>query len=448
MQMTSNDGTFNRTLNRRTLVGGALATGAAGAVALSGAGRPSSAAAQDQATVTFWQFNTEEFIVQAWADAITAFEAENPDVKVNMEIVPWAEQHQKLITGLATGSLPDVSMLGNNVVAEFQALDALTPLTDYFAAWSEEAGSDQTADIWPGDKLYYFLHDDWWASPVAEETRCVYYRKDLFEAAGLGAEGPTTFDQLREYAIALTNDDVYGFGFPGGLNYGTLQTFMSFYLGYGARMLNDEGMCGFDTQEFRDALAFYTNLYLVEEVSPPDTPVYDNETLGQLFADGKLGMFIDGPSFWNLLQESVPDLVENVGISTIPAGPAGQFGFLGGWPLVLWKASENPDAAWKWIQYATSPDGALPALAETTGNLPGRKSISDVAPWNEEPKIVFTEQMEYAYPYQYPDEEIPQMGTLEVDTIQTAVQAVLLGEADVDTATTDLVARINEVLSR
>ena len=43
---------------------------------------------------------------------ITAFEAANPDVKVNMEIVPWAEQHQKLVTGLATGSLPDVSMLG------------------------------------------------------------------------------------------------------------------------------------------------------------------------------------------------------------------------------------------------------------------------------------------------------------------------------------------------
>ena len=104
--MTSNDGTItNRTLNRRTFVGGAMATGAAGAVALSGTGFPSSAAAQDQATVTFWQFNTEEFIIQAWTDAITAFEAANPDVKVNMEIVPWAEQHQKLITGLATGCL-------------------------------------------------------------------------------------------------------------------------------------------------------------------------------------------------------------------------------------------------------------------------------------------------------------------------------------------------------
>ena len=447
--MPSNDGTnLKRTLNRRTLVGGALATTAVGTAAMAGIVRPSPAAAQDATTVTFWQFNTEDFIVQAWADAITAFEAATPDVKVNMEIVPWAEQHQKLVTGLATGSLPDVSMLGNNVVAEFQALDALLPLTSYFEAWSAEAGSDQVADIWPGDKLYYFLHDDWWASPVAEETRCVYYRKDLFDAAGLGTEGPTTFDELRDYAIKLTSGDVYGFGFPGGLNYGTLQTFMSFYLSYGARMLNDEGLCGFDSQEFRDALSFYTNLYLADKVSPPDTPVYDNEALTQMYADGKIAMTVQGPTFWNLLQETAPDLIEQTAISAIPAGPAGQFGFLGGWPLVMWKASKNPDAAWKWIQYATSPDGALPSLAETTGNLPGRKSISDVPPWNEAPKIVFTEQMEFAYPYQYPDEEIPQMGTLEVDAIQTAVQAVLLGEADVDTATTDLVNHINEVLSR
>ena len=75
-------------------------------------------------------------------------------------------------------------MLGNNVVAQFQALGALEPLTSYFDAWSEEIGRDITEDIWPGDELYYKLGDDWWGSPVAEETRSLFYRKDLFEAAG------------------------------------------------------------------------------------------------------------------------------------------------------------------------------------------------------------------------------------------------------------------------
>jgi ABC-type glycerol-3-phosphate transport system substrate-binding protein len=87
-------------------------------------------------------------------------------------------------------------------------------------------------------------------------------------------------------------------------------------------------------------------------------------------------------------------------------------------------------------------------LSNSTGNIPGRKSIANEAPWNEPPLDVFVKQMDVAYPYQYPDPEIPQMGTLEVDAVQTAVQSVMLGQASVDDATKALVDRINSVLAR
>src|SRR5690554_2127721 len=89
-----------------------------------------------QTEVIFWQFSTVEADIQAWEAAIREFESLHPDIKVTMEIVPWSEQQQKLITGLATGALPDVSMLGNNVVAQFQAIGALEPLDTYFEQWS------------------------------------------------------------------------------------------------------------------------------------------------------------------------------------------------------------------------------------------------------------------------------------------------------------------------
>ena len=435
-----------RTLSRRTLNKALLA--GVGAPAVANAVKPFNIVrAQEQATVTFWEFNTEDFIINAWKQGIAAFEQANPDVKVNMEIVPWADQHQKLVTGLTGGNLPDVSMLGNNVVAEFQALDALQPLTQYFEQWSQEAGHDITTEIWPGDKLYYFLNNDWWASPVSEETRCLFYRKDLFQQAGI-AEPPKTFAEARDIAKKLTQGDVYGWGIPGGIQYATIQTFMSVYLGYGARFLNDKGLCGFDSPEFRDALTYYTNLYTEDKITPPDTPTYGNQELEQQFQSGNLAMFVDGPWFWTALNEAKVPFLENVGIATIPAGPQGQFGFLGGWPLVMWKTAKNPDATWKWIKFATDPNGYLGKLASTTGNLPGKKSIADQAPWNEPPLDVFLKQMEFAYPYQYPAEEIPQMGSLEVDAVQTAVQSVMLGQASVDDATTALCDRINEVLSR
>jgi ABC-type glycerol-3-phosphate transport system substrate-binding protein len=90
----------------------------------------------------------------------------------------------------------------------------------------------------------------------------------------------------------------------------------------------------------------------------------------------------------------------------------------------------------------------LPQLAKASGLLPGRKSIVDTEPWNTPPLDVFARQLEFAYPYQYPDPEIPQMGALEVDAVQTAVQSVMLGQASVDEATVALCDRINEALSR
>ena len=64
------------------------------------------------------------------------------------------------------------------------------------------------------------------------------------------------------------------------------------------------------------------------------------------------------------------------------------------------------------------------------------------------PYPLFVEQLQEARPYQYPAEAIPQMGQLEVDTIQKAVQAVALGQQSVDDATTQLCATIDEVLAR
>ena len=69
-------------------------------------------------------------------------------------------------------------------------------------------------------------------------------------------------------------------------------------------------------------------------------------------------------------------------------------------------------------------------------------------PWNGAPYALFVDQPKDARPYQYPSEAIPQMGQLEVDTIQKAVQAVALGQQSVDTATDQLCTTINEVLAR
>lgn len=398
-------------------------------------------------TVTFWQFNTDAPSVAAWRKTIKDFEAATPGVTVNMQIVPWSEQAQKLTTAIATGTAPDVSMMGNDVVAQYAVTGALVPLDQYFAAWSKEVGSDITKDILPGDHLYYKIRGHWYGSPVAEETRIVYYRKSMLQKAGINpVKAFKTFQSMRQAALAVNKlaQKVYGWGVPMSISYFTLQTFMNFYLGWGARYLNAQGLCGFDSPAFRNALAFYTNLYVKDKVTPPDSPVYDNSKLEPLWAAGKLAMMIDGP--WVLNQYRDKSLTADTGLAYVPAGPKGSYGFLGGWPLVMWTQGKNHDATFKFVRYATDPKKAMNTLCQGLGNLPGRKSLADRAPWNKMPTSMFMKALTMAYPYQYPAAEIPQMGALEPDVVQTAVQAVATGKSTVEQATKDMVAHINQVL--
>jgi ABC-type glycerol-3-phosphate transport system substrate-binding protein len=400
-------------------------------------------------TVVFWQFSTRDADIAAWNEAIASFEAANPEIDVEMEIVPWAEQQQRLVTALTTGGLPDVSMLGNNVVAQFQAAGALAPLDEYFAAYGEEHGYDVAADVWPGDKGYYNLDGKWWASPVIVETRALYYRKDLMEQAGLDPnQPPRTWEELIDAAAKITEaTDTYGWAAPMSLDYFTVQNFMSTYLSHGARMLNDQGQCGFDTPEFRQALEIYTSAY-ERGVTHPDAPSMPGQAFRRGFLDGNFAMIIDSPNIAKDIENENPEWADQIGIAMVPEGPEGRAGFLGGWPLLLWNESEVKDAAAKWIMYATRPEGALRQISEVSGAIPGSIKLAAEAPWNAAPYALFVEQLQDARPYQYPDQAIPQMGQLEVDTIQKAIQAVALDQATVEEATTQLCADINAVLAR
>ena len=401
-------------------------------------------------TVTFWQFFTGDTDVAAWRDAIAKFESANPDIKINMELVPWSEQQQRFVTALATGGLPDVSMLGNNVVAQFQATGSLAPLDEYVAAYDAANGTKIVDEIWPGDKGYYILDGKLWASPIAVETRALYYRKDLFKEAGLDpAKPPQTWEELATAAAALSkagNGKYYGIALPMSITYNTVQNFMSTYLGYGARMIGEDGKCGFDTPEFKSALDVYTRIYK-DGGTHPDAPTMDGDTLRRGFADGKYAMHIQNASLMKQLQDEGAPFAGDVGIAKIPAGPVNRSGFLGGWPLVLWNASEHKEAAAKWILFATHGD-VLKDMAVASGFIPGSIPLAQGAPWDAFPYPLFVEQLQDARPYQYPSAPLAQMGQIEVDTIQKAVQAVALGQQSVDEATTQLCTTINEVLAR
>jgi ABC-type glycerol-3-phosphate transport system substrate-binding protein len=413
-------------------------------VACSGGGSSTS----DKQKVTFWQFDTAKASIDAYKTAIKDFEKKNPTITVDMQIVPWSDQQQKITTALASGALPDVSMLGNDVVAQYAANGALAPLDSYVAGWSKAEGIDVKKDMYAGDISYYTYKDKLYGSPVADETRMVYYNKDLFQQAGLDPNTPpATWDEMEKDAKALKSVVSVPWSAPMSKQYVTVQTFMSVYLSYGASLFDSKGKCGLDTPEFKDALTWYTGI-AKQGLTSPDAVNATSDDIANLFSNGKAGMLIDGPSRYNAIKAANPDLFKNIGVAAIPAGPKGQFGFLGGWPLVMWNTSKVKDAAAKWIHYATSPDGALSQIAQTSGILPGRKSLASKAPWTDAPYDQFAKQLSKAYAYQYPAGPSPKMGEIETASIQTAVQQVASGALSVNDATKALCTDINGILAK
>ncbi len=142
---------------------------------------------------------------------VDGFNDSQEDVSTDLQVVGWADGHQTLITMISGKQAPDLANVSASWMIEFNAIGELEPLDDKFTPGFLDAFVPSGLEAMRIDGklmgLPYFL-----------DPRALYYRTDLFEAAGL--QPPTTWDEVRAAAKALHNPpDVYGFGMELGDNY-------------------------------------------------------------------------------------------------------------------------------------------------------------------------------------------------------------------------------------
>ncbi|GLU87848.1 extracellular solute-binding protein [Agromyces sp. NBRC 114283] len=183
---------------RRALLAGAVM--AVGATVLAGCGRSDGAdggaeskgAIDEQpakGTVEIWAMGNEGEVL---GELAAKFEEENPDVTIDVTAVPWESAHDRIATAIAGGETPDISMLGTTWVGEFAATGAFEPTPEGLV--DEDSFFDGSWDTTVVDGTAYGV-------PWYVDTRVLYYRTDLAEAAGV--EAPTTWDEYHAFAKAL-----------------------------------------------------------------------------------------------------------------------------------------------------------------------------------------------------------------------------------------------------
>lgn len=142
----------------------------------------------------------------------TTFEEENPGSTLTIEQQEWDGLVEKLTTALSSESeTPDVVEIGNTQAPTFTSAGAFAPLTDEL----DDLGGD---DLLPGFVEGATVDGETYAVPYYAGSKYIFYRKDLFEKAGL--EVPTTLDEFVDAAITLKKDNpkpanFSGFWFPG-----------------------------------------------------------------------------------------------------------------------------------------------------------------------------------------------------------------------------------------
>lgn len=375
-------------MNQRGSWGKSLgAIAIAGALVLTGCGRSGNqstvesgeAINNEPATgeITIWAMGNEGEVLDQLA---SQFEDENPDATVNVTAVPWENAHDRIATSIAGGETPDISMLGTTWVGEFAATGALEPTP-------EGVVDDDT--FFEGSWDTAVVDDVAYGVPWYVDTRVLYYRTDMAEAAGV--EPPTTWDEYKQFAQALKDEGATsGVSLPpGGLDSWIYVTPLVWQ--QGGDILNDDGEFDFTIEEWRNAFEFYKSFF-TDGISEPVR--LEGGEIEQKFIDGEIGAFYSGPFHVSLLREQGGQgFADKFAIAPVP-GDESRTSFTGGGNLAVFNDSENRDAAWKFVRWLSQPETQIEWYGIST-DLPSVQEAFEDPTFAEDPYLrVFAEQLD------------------------------------------------------
>lgn len=374
-------------IQRRVLAGIGIAAVLATAACSGGDSSPTPSApgagtaepgATERVPVTFWGSWSGDQIDQL-NQQTAAFNASQD--KYEVTYVPQELVEEKLLTALAGGDVPDVVLWDRPQTAIYAPKGALASLDELVARDGVDLGvyyPEALSEMYADGNLY--------GVPLLVDNRSLFYNKTLLAEAGV--EAPTTWDELREAAIATTKRDG-GKLTVSGFSLGDPGLFAAWLRAAGGDMLSADGTTtAFNSPEGLEVLEFWSTMM--------DDGVYE---LGfgdgvDAFAEQTLAMKFDGP--WALAGLNQTDV--EFGIVPPPAGPNGDRGAgMGGFGLVIPEGAKNVDGAWEFIKWWTlQPENGV-NFAKISGWIPANiEAANDPYFTENEQYAAFIETMNFA----------------------------------------------------
>lgn len=333
-------------------------------------GTTETATASQPTTVTYALWDPVQII--GYRKVAALFEKENPNIKINIELVPSSSYWTKLFTGLATGTAPDVFWVNNLNFLQLVSQHHIISQANLITRSHINLSAYVDPNFFKYDNQIWMLPKDW-------DTEAIVYNKTLATKLGVTMPSslswnPTNGGTFLKLAQRLTVDKngkhpgQAGFTPSQIVDYGVIsendshEEAQNFIAENGGRFVTTQFGKSFGLTAAADqqAYQFLVNLILKYHVSPPASetnPPITNP--GQeLFLKGHVAMYLAGD--WHLSSLVHADF--KWGVVPYPAGPDGRITVINSLGNGINAALKNKPAllndAWKWVEFVTGPQAA------------------------------------------------------------------------------------------
>ncbi|GHE64231.1 sugar ABC transporter substrate-binding protein [Streptomyces cellulosae] len=301
-------------------------------------------------------------------------------IKVKLEVVPWSDLLNRILTATTSGQGPDVLNIGNTWSASLQATGGLLPWDD--AQFEKIGGKDRFVDSALGSTGAEGQPPA--AVPLYSMAYALYYNKQMFADAGIDAP-PATWDDFVAAGKKLSKDGKWGTAMEGSNPSENVHHAYVFAKQHGAGFFTADGTPDFTSDGAVAAVKQYVDLMAKDKITAPGNAEYAQNQSVSDFAKGRTGMLLWQSASANLTSQGMSE--DAYGIAPVPVqsgtpGTGRQVNsMVAGINLAVFKNTDNLDGATEFVKFMTS-DAEQKILNTAYSSIPPVKAAQADAAFN------------------------------------------------------------------
>ncbi len=277
------------------------------------------------------------------------FEKANPDVKINLEFVPYEGLHDKTVLSQGAGGGYDVVLYDVIWPAEYAQNKVLVDVTDKIT-------DEMNVGILPGAWTTVSYDGKRYGMPWILDTKYLFYNKEMLKKAGI-EKAPATWAELKADAQKIKDAGIveYPIAWSWAQAEAAICDYTTLVSAYGGDFIKD-GKPAFAEGGALKALDYMVDSYK-SGLTNPNSKEFLEEDVRNVFQNGDAAFALNWTYMYNLANDPKESKVAgNVGVVAAPGvdGISEESAVNGSMGLGITSTSEHPDEAWDYIVFMTS----------------------------------------------------------------------------------------------